>query len=179
MRESDRLSRLLSEFLDFARVRVARTETGRPRGRWHEARRASRPRIPIGRRRCRSRATLPRATQSASKATKICCTARCSTSRSTPSRRRRRAARCASRSCAAECDQVPPGMSFDGDTRVDSRVATTARASHRRSATGCSIRSSRRSRTARAWASPSCTAPSRRTAASCSSTAALAARASR
>ena len=27
MRESDRLSRLLSEFLDFARVRVARTET--------------------------------------------------------------------------------------------------------------------------------------------------------
>ena len=77
MRESDRLSRLLSEFLDFARVRVARVE---PLDLGHLARaggcgspRPTRTVLTGVRARLRS----PRPASTSSRATRICCTARC------------------------------------------------------------------------------------------------------
>ena len=66
-------------------------------------------------------------------------------------------------------EQVPGGMRAARDA-IAIRVSDRAPASLPRSASGCSTRSSPPSPGAAASGSPSCTAPSRRTAASCSST---------
>jgi two-component system sensor histidine kinase PilS (NtrC family) len=76
MRESDRLSRLLTEFLDFARVRVARRD---PVDVGDLVRAA--PRTPTAAKACGSTASYPMASRSSSRGTRTCSTAPSSTSR--------------------------------------------------------------------------------------------------
>ena len=109
MRESDRLSRLLSEFLDFARVRVARTEQVDLASVARGAARLAAAHPDRRRARARQRASFPTAT-------------RCDRRRRGSAAPRdlqpraqrragvaRRAARCASRSRAAPPSRCPPG----------------------------------------------------------------------
>src|SRR5215203_5166906 len=148
VRESDRLSRLLSEFLDFARVRVARAEPG-----------VWRPRIPTDRMTWKSSAT-ERTRGWSSTAMRTCCIAPCSTSRSTRCRRRPRAAACAwssPRSRSMKCR--PVSRSTWEAWRCVSLMK--APASRTRFATACSTLSSRRSPAVLASGSASSTAPSK------------------
>ena len=163
VRESDRLSRLLSEFLDFARVRATQFV---PLD-LHAvvvAVRAARPgasRLPARRARSRSRAAAR-----CSRATRTCCTASSPTWCSTPCRPR--AGRSVSPSAWPPCRDArfPTGRNLDHAVRLQVRD------------NGPGIPDEIRDRlfdpfvtggpAAAGSGSPSCSARSRRTAASCS-----------
>ena len=173
MRESDRLSRLLTEFLDFARVRVARDGAGGPRRRSRATPRASPRRIPTATPSVRVTCVVPEGDAVASRATRICCIAPCSISRSTRCRRRRQRREVrveVARGCFDPCRR----HRVRGRRRLPTRQRRRPGHSRRRSAIACSIRSSPRSRAAAASVSPSSIARSRRIAASSSSTAVVA-----
>lgn len=155
VRESDRLSRLLSEFLDFSRVRASKAEPLDLHAVTTAAVAVVRP-IPTA---VPSPSWSSKGSAPWSRATRTCCTGPSSTSRSMRSRRRARS-RCGWSSRWSRCGPPTSRAGSASSIRSASASATTGPACRRRSGSGCSSPSSAAGRAAAGSGSPSCSAPS-------------------